>query len=277
MTRLEDLKPNATVRGLVPDTLVTIVTRQWSGSDTLELTYKTPAGQVVTESIDRQDEARLEVMEPGRAASREGDGNRPRTNKASQKYRLSFIAVSLSIRESITVAATYLKCEDWTETRRIVKDENLLQSRTKSRTTRVLTEIILRLKLLSTEQLKLLVAGSLAEQKYLLWFAICKTYSFIQEFALEVLREKYLSRAVKVTELDYEAFFNRRADWNAALGNITPLTRQKMRQIVFRMLREADLLTDDNTILSALPSSRLSVALKPDAPLSFDIFPMDFM
>ena len=175
------------------------------------------------------------------------------------------------------MAATYLRCEDWAETRRIVKDENLLQSRTKSRTTRVLTEIILRLKSLSAEQLKLLVAGSLAEQKYLLWFAICKTYSFIQEFAIEVLREKYLSRTMKVTELDYDAFFSRRVDWNAALGNITTLTRKKMRQIAFRMLREADLLTDDNTILSALPSSQLIEALKPDAPLSFDIFPMDFM
>ena len=109
MTRLEDLKPNATVHGLLPDTLVTVVTMQWSGSDTLELTYKTPAGQVVTESIDRQDEARLEVVEPGRAVSREGDGSRPRTDKASKKYRLSFIAVSLSIRESIESGGHVLK------------------------------------------------------------------------------------------------------------------------------------------------------------------------
>ena len=59
------------------------------------------------------------------------------------------------------------------------------------------------------------------------------------------MREKYLSRTTKVTELSYQAFFNRRLDWNAALGDITPLTRKKMRQIVFRMLREAHLLTDD--------------------------------
>jgi hypothetical protein len=197
------------------------------------------------------------------------------TDKVPKKYRLSFIAVSLSISESVNIAEVYLKCDDWVETKKIVKETNLLQSRTKSRTTRVLAEITLRLQSLSAEQLNLLVAGSLAEQKHLLWFAICKTYDFIKEFAVEVLREKFLSRNMKLMELDYDAFFNRRADWNEGLENITTLTRKKMKQIVFRMLREADLLTEDNTILRAMLSSRLLEVLKPDAPLGFEIFPVE--
>ena len=43
MTRLEDLQPNAAVRGILPDSLVTVVSVQWFGSEALELTYKTPA------------------------------------------------------------------------------------------------------------------------------------------------------------------------------------------------------------------------------------------
>jgi hypothetical protein len=43
MARLEDLRPNAAVRGILPDAQVTVVTTQWFGSDALQLTYKDPA------------------------------------------------------------------------------------------------------------------------------------------------------------------------------------------------------------------------------------------
>jgi hypothetical protein len=193
----------------------------------------------------------------------------------TQKYRLSFTAASLSINESVNIAEVYIKYRDWDETKKIVRENNLLQSRTTSRTVRVLAELIPRLEQLSDQQLNLLVEGSLAEQKYLLWFTICKTYSLIKEFAIEVLREKFLSRNIKITELDYDAFFNRKADWDDGLENITTLTRKKIRQVVFHMMREADLLTDDNTILRAMFSNKLIEALKPDAPMSFEIFPVE--
>lgn len=35
--RLEDLQPNAIVRGILPDALVTVVNVQWFGSEALEL------------------------------------------------------------------------------------------------------------------------------------------------------------------------------------------------------------------------------------------------
>jgi hypothetical protein len=44
MTRLEDLRPNAAVRGILPDAQVSVVTTQWFGSNALELTYKDHAG-----------------------------------------------------------------------------------------------------------------------------------------------------------------------------------------------------------------------------------------
>ena len=39
MIRLEDLQPKAAVRGVLPDSLVTVVYVQWFGSEALELTY----------------------------------------------------------------------------------------------------------------------------------------------------------------------------------------------------------------------------------------------
>jgi len=47
--RLEDLQPNAAVRGILPDGIVTVVSVQWLGSEALELIYKTSAGRVANE------------------------------------------------------------------------------------------------------------------------------------------------------------------------------------------------------------------------------------
>lgn len=193
------------------------------------------------------------------------------------KYKLSFTAASLSISESVNIAEVYLQSRDWKHTKQIVKEGNLLQSRTNSRTIRVAREIIQRLATLSDPQLELLVEGSPTEQKYLLWLAVCKTYDFIKEFSTEVLHEKYLSRSTKITELDYDAFFNRKTDWNESLENITTSTRKKLRQVLFLMMREAGLLTDDNTILRAMLSKRLIEVLKSDIPMSFEIFPIELV
>ncbi|MDR7415283.1 MAG: hypothetical protein QN193_01165 [Armatimonadota bacterium] len=72
--RLEDLRPQATVRGVLPGTAVTVVNVQWFGTDALELTYKDPAGRVGNVLLYRDDEPRLEVVEAGRPWSFDGHG-----------------------------------------------------------------------------------------------------------------------------------------------------------------------------------------------------------
>lgn len=191
----------------------------------------------------------------------------------NKKYKLSFTAASLSISESIKIAEVYLGCNDWKETKRIVEENNLLQSRTKSRTIRTYRELAQRLQLLSNEQLELLVEGNTQEQKYLLWFAICKRYRLIQEFAIEVIREKFLSMNYELNELDYDAFFNRKADWHEELDQIKDSTAYKLKQVIFRMLRETGITSEENLIVQAMLSNRLIQAIRPDAPASYQIFP----
>ena len=191
------------------------------------------------------------------------------------RYKLSFTAASLSISESVNIAEVYLSSRDWDLTKQVIKQNNLLQSRTNSRTIRVVRELIQRLELLSDNQLELLVEGNLVEQKYLLWFAVCKTYEYIREFAIEVLHEKYLGRRMTLTDIDYDAFFNRKADWSEDLNQITTSTRKKIRQVMLLMAKEAGLLTEENLILRAMLSNRLVEVLKPDAPISFHIFPIE--
>ena len=51
MAHLEDLKPNTSIRGILPNGLVTVVNVHWHGSAALELTYKTPEGKVANELL----------------------------------------------------------------------------------------------------------------------------------------------------------------------------------------------------------------------------------
>ncbi len=91
MTHLEDLRPNAAVRGILPDCLVTVVSVQWFGSEALELTYKTPAGKVANELIYRHDESRLEIVEQGRPWSFDGDGGLFRLVSEAHRIRLAHL------------------------------------------------------------------------------------------------------------------------------------------------------------------------------------------
>jgi SNF2 family DNA or RNA helicase len=91
MTRLEDLQPKASVRGILPDSLVTVVNVQWFGSDALELTYKDPSGRVANELLYRHDESRLEVVERGRPWSFDGDGHLFRLVSEARRIRLAYL------------------------------------------------------------------------------------------------------------------------------------------------------------------------------------------
>ncbi len=89
--RLEDLLPLSTVRGVHPDGLVTVVSVQWFGSEALELTYKTAAGEVANELLYRDDEARLEIVERGRLWSFDGDGALFRLVSEAQRIRFAHL------------------------------------------------------------------------------------------------------------------------------------------------------------------------------------------
>jgi hypothetical protein len=77
MNRLEYLQPNASVRGILPDCFVTVVTVQWFGPEALELTYKDPAERVANELLCYIGTTRrgIEVLEQGRPWSFDGDGH----------------------------------------------------------------------------------------------------------------------------------------------------------------------------------------------------------
>lgn len=89
--KLEELQPKASVGGLLPDSVVTVVNVQWHGSDALTLVYRTPSGQVRDEILYRNDEARLTMVEVGRPWSFDGDGAQFRLVAEANRIRLAHL------------------------------------------------------------------------------------------------------------------------------------------------------------------------------------------
>src|SRR5258708_3182358 len=88
MSTLDQLQPNAAVRGILPDSLVTVVSVQWFGSEALELTYKDPAGRVANQLLYRHDEPKLDVAALGRPWSFDGDCSLFRLVSEAHRIRL---------------------------------------------------------------------------------------------------------------------------------------------------------------------------------------------
>lgn len=191
---------------------------------------------------------------------------------------MSFTTGSLFHREAVELAQLYLDLGDWDVVRAKVVSENLLQSRTLSALKRLCREVFPRLKTLSLGEIEFLVEGRYQEQAYLLWIAVCRRYRFIAEFALEVLRERFITLKADLSPEDFDSFFNRKAEWHSELEEISQATRIRLRQVLFKMLREADLLTPNNIINAAMPTPGFLSLISRGDPrevLYFPIFESD--
>jgi SNF2 family DNA or RNA helicase len=91
MASLNDLRPNASVRGIIPDALATVVSVKWFGTSALELTFKDPNGKVANRLLYRNDEPSLEVVEVGRPWSFDGDGALFRLASEAHRIRLAHL------------------------------------------------------------------------------------------------------------------------------------------------------------------------------------------
>ena len=88
---LEGLQPNAAVRGILPDAVVTVVAIQSFGSQAVDLTYKDANGRPASVLLYRHDEPRLQVVEQGRPWSFDGDGALFRLVSEAHRIRLAHL------------------------------------------------------------------------------------------------------------------------------------------------------------------------------------------
>lgn len=190
-----------------------------------------------------------------------------------KKYKVSFTTGGLYFQEAKKIAAFYLQCHDWAIVKEKAKKENFLQARTGNSVVRTSREVIQRVQTLTEDQLNLLVEGNLMDQKQILWLAVCKHYSLILDFATQVIREKVFHLNFQIDLIDWDTFFNSKSEWNDGLDQLTVSTKEKLRQVVFRMLHEADILTRENKIQPAVLSPRVVNVIKQENDDLLTIYP----
>lgn len=196
---------------------------------------------------------------------------------SEKKYKMSFTIGGLFYNESLIALAMYLSLLHWKKVRARMLSDNLLQTRTKSSAIRISREICQRLETLTRKQLQLLESGSAREQRYLLWIAICKRYAFIHQFMGEMVREKYARMDLQLSPGDYDIFFHEKAEIHVELDHLSASTRTKLRQVLFKTMREAEILSRDNMILPGLPTKELLEALTDDSPGLLAMLPISDM
>jgi superfamily II DNA or RNA helicase len=91
MTRLEDLTRGASVKGILPDSLITVVDVKWHGSVVVELTYKDASGRLGQELLYRDREPTIEIVSVGRSWSFDGDGGLLRLVSEAYRIRLAYL------------------------------------------------------------------------------------------------------------------------------------------------------------------------------------------
>ncbi|MBL4767702.1 MAG: DUF1819 family protein [Rhodobacteraceae bacterium] len=189
-------------------------------------------------------------------------------------YKMSFSTGGLFINESVEVARLHEPDRSWQDTIGKAMQEGATSLPKSASNRRTLREICNRLSMLTTRELTFLFdEADRHEQQALLWLATCRAYRFVWEFSIEVIREQYLSYRLELTLESFDQFFEAKAEWDDHLASINESTRKKLRQVLFRMMREASIISDDKQIQTAYLSPRFKELVSRTNPSDLAVFP----
>jgi len=185
------------------------------------------------------------------------------TLNSSQSYKMSFSTGGLFINESVEVAKIHRAGETWKETVARALEEGAASLPKLASQRRTLREIANRVSALTTDERAFLIEDAdRQERQSLLWLATCRAYRFVREFSIEVIREQYLSYQLDLPLESFDVFFDAKAEWDDGLASISHSTKLKLRQILFRIMREAGILSEDSRIQTAYLSQRVKLMIE---------------
>jgi hypothetical protein len=187
---------------------------------------------------------------------------------------MSFSTGGLFLNESLEFARLHEDGEAWEDTILRAMEEGTTSLPKSASNRRSLREISNRLLTLTDEERAYLVEeADRSEQQAMLWIATCRAYRFVREFAVEVVRERYLSYQLDLPLESFDILFEAKAEWDEGLAGLSRSTRLKLRQIMFRMMREAGIISEDDRIQTAIISTRLKHMIEDHNPGELAFFP----
>ena len=153
----------------------------------------------------------------------------------NSSYSFSFATTALNVHEMVKVAQSIVETREMDAT-------NELGNGKKISGQKKMQEYTSRIRTLTTNQLQLLAHGNLNSQRQMAYLSICKSYGFIRDFVVEVLRDKLLLFDYQLEDSDYLSFYRRKAELYPRMESFTENSKKKIRQITLRILAEADII-----------------------------------
>ncbi|MCY4305596.1 MAG: DUF1819 family protein [Aestuariivita sp.] len=176
---------------------------------------------------------------------------------------MSFSTGGLFFYESVEFARLHIPRESWSETRNRAVTARITQMPKDTSNSRSIIEIKNRISTFSTIELEFFLDDAdRVDQKAMLWIACCRVYRFVREFAVDVIRDRYVSYYDVLPPESFDVFFNDKTEENEDLTRIKKSTLLKLRQVLFRIMREADILTDQNEIKKSFLSLQLTSLIR---------------
>lgn len=192
------------------------------------------------------------------------------------KYRMSFSVGGLLLNESLMIAQAYQPGESWASARERLLAQGASSLPKLASQTRALREVYDRIGHLSDAERHYLSAeADRAEQQAMMWLAICRTYRFVYEFAVEVINERYQSWRLDLGHEAFDRFLTEKAECDPSLAELSSSTCAKLRQVLFRILRESGLRSVGGRIQPIWLSGRMKRLIEESNPADLQIFPGD--
>jgi hypothetical protein len=190
------------------------------------------------------------------------------------KYRMSFGVGGLMLNESLVVARAYRVGERWADARERLLAQGASSLPKLASQTRALREVYDRIGHLSDAERHYLSAeADRAEQQAMMWLAICRTYRFVHEFSVEVINERYQSWRLDLGLEVFDRFLAEKAECDPSLAELSSSTCAKLRQVLFRILRESGLRSDEGRIQPIWLSGRMKRLIEESNPADLRVFP----
>lgn len=178
------------------------------------------------------------------------------------------------LNETLAIAEAYRPGETWACAREYLLVQGASSLPKLASQTRALREAYDRIGHLSdTERYFLLEKADRAEQQVMMWLAICRTYRFVREFAVEVINERYQSWRLDLGQEVFDRFLVEKSEIDPGLAALSASTCAKLRQVLFRILREVGLISVEGRIQPIWLSVRMKRLIEEGNPADLQVFP----
>jgi len=165
-------------------------------------------------------------------------------NRDSKRYSTAFTAGALLLRETDIAVASLRDFKDFMNGDEVL-DVMVLPVNSESSRKRIAGEIVKRMKALPDFSfIDLFTKLDSRNKKLILFYAVCKHYTAILDFMIEVVVKKWNNIDLELKIEDYQNFLFIKMDFHPELLKITDKTKYKAAQVTLKMLKELGVLVD---------------------------------